>query len=280
MKAYVAIFTRSAIRAVHPELIRSQSADDFQLALRRFLSSYPGSTHLVSDNAKTFAKAATELKRLYNHVNDRAVREILETRLRWSFQCSQAPWHGGSFERLVRSGKKALARTLGRSLVSFEILYTIISEAATVINSWPLTYQTEDPEELKPIAPADFLGRYTPSPATMKIPLAPDNPSAVLAKAARASANFSRHLALRWQNEYLRLPRSANVDDAGEDLPIRDGDVALIPDPSRARVHWPLVRILMAHLGSDGRPRVYTIRSNAGLVTRRPVQTLIPLEVG
>lgn len=283
-KTYIAIFTCAAIRAVHLELIRSQGADDFQLALRRFLSVYPGCTRLVSDNAKTFAKAATELKKLYNHVNDRGVRDLLAARrISWNFQCPQAPWHGGFFERLVRSIKDALARTLGRSLVSFEVLRTIIQETATVINSRPLTYLSDDPDDWKPISPSDFLGGHNLLPLTMQSPVAVgDRPehATVLAKAARASATFARHLATRWQNEYLRHLRSANVGDAGEDRPIQAGDVALLRDPSRSRLHWPLVRIVNAHLGVDGRPRVYTVRTSSGLVTRRPAQALIPLEVG
>ena len=106
----------------------------------------------------------------------------------------------------------------------------------TVVNSRSLTYESEDPEEWKPLTPADFLGRYNPLLLEILIPiieggLPPRAP--VFVRAARASMNYSRHLALRWQKEYLTQLRSANVDDK----PTEENDVALLRDPSRARVH-------------------------------------------
>ena len=116
----------------------------FHLALRRFLSAYPGCRRFISDNAKTFMRAASDVKRLYNLFNDPASRAHLEhRRIEWNFICPRAPWHGGFYERLVRSVKAALRKSLGRQLVSFDQLWTIVCEIAAIINQRPISYMLD-----------------------------------------------------------------------------------------------------------------------------------------
>ena len=282
-KSYIALFTCSATRAIHLELVRSQNTADFHLALRRFLSAHPGCTQLISDNGRTFVRAASDLKRMFRLIKDKDVMAFLESRrISWNFNCPRAAWHGGFFERLVKSVKDPLAKTLGRSLVSFDVLRTIIQEIAAVVNSRPLTHQSDDPDELKPITPADFLGSSGVIPLSMQVPSEREThplSAPELLRAARASANYSRHLASRWQREYLQQLRSANIEDSGKDKPLKIGDVALLRDAPKPRLQWQLVRVTEAHLGRDGRPRTYSIRFSNGTITRRPAQSLCPLEV-
>jgi len=55
-----------------------------------------------------------------------------------------SPWWGGFYERLVRSVKLSLRKVLGRSLLSYEELQTILCEIELVINNRPLAYQSDD----------------------------------------------------------------------------------------------------------------------------------------
>lgn len=64
-------------------------------------------------------------------------------RIQWSFNLEKAPWWGGIFERMVRSVKRCLWKTVELTL---DELTTAVTE---VVKSRPLTYvSTEDMEEL------------------------------------------------------------------------------------------------------------------------------------
>lgn len=141
-KVYVALFTCSATRGIHLELVCSMATPQTHLAIRRFLATYPTCSLFVSDNARSFVRAATDIKKLFNTSRDPSVKDLLaERRIEWQFICPRAPWHGGFYERLVGTVKHALAKTLGRSLISFEEFRTVIYELAAVVNDRPITPQ-------------------------------------------------------------------------------------------------------------------------------------------
>ncbi|GFX69286.1 integrase catalytic domain-containing protein [Trichonephila clavipes] len=50
-----------------------------------------------------------------------------------------------------------LKRTLGRSVLKYDELYTVLCDCESIINCRPLTYVSENPEELIPLAPSMFL---------------------------------------------------------------------------------------------------------------------------
>ena len=60
-------------------------------------------------------------------------------KIEWKFNVARAPWWGGFFERLVRSVKRCLKKTIGKARLTYEELLTIIVEIEGVLNSRPLT---------------------------------------------------------------------------------------------------------------------------------------------
>ena len=101
------LFTRAVTRALHLEIVDSLVVDDFLLAFRRFVARRALPNIIYSDNAKTF-KAAKSLLQSY------FCKEIVW----WKNICPLSPNWGGWWERLVRSVKSALKKTLGKSSVS------------------------------------------------------------------------------------------------------------------------------------------------------------------
>ena len=63
-KAYVLIFTCATSRAVHLELTRSQTAEEFQRKLNAFITRRTRPEKIVSDNAATFKATATWIRRI------------------------------------------------------------------------------------------------------------------------------------------------------------------------------------------------------------------------
>ena len=67
----------------------------------------------------------------------------------WKFNLEKVRWHGGLFERLIKSAKW---KTIGKSTLTYEELLTVITEVEAVLNSMPISYEsTKDLDE--PLTP-------------------------------------------------------------------------------------------------------------------------------
>ena len=72
--------------------------------------------------------------------------------------CGKGPLVGGYWERLVRSVKWCLRKTLGRSTLTFDELATILVEIEATLNNRLLTYVCDDTEGLSyALTPADLI---------------------------------------------------------------------------------------------------------------------------
>ena len=101
---------------------------------------------VYSDNATTFRGALGELRRIYVSQSPRC-----------TYSVPMAPWHGGWWERLIRSTKSALQKSFGNSTVTKEELAVVLTEVEQVLNSRPLTMLSEDPAVEGPLTPNHFL---------------------------------------------------------------------------------------------------------------------------
>ena len=72
----------------------------------------------------------------------------------------RAPWLGGFWERLVRSVKRCLKKSVGRSLLTFEELRTLVVEIEATLNNRPLTYIYDDEEGLTHSSRLDIWSPY------------------------------------------------------------------------------------------------------------------------
>ena len=148
VKTYILLITCTRIRAVHLELTLNLTTSEFLDAFERFVARRGLPSIIFSDNAKTFKRAA----------------DILSSKkgVRWRFITERAPWHGGFWERLVRSVKIALRKSLGKSVVEFNQLRTLLCKIEGAINNRPITYVESEREEPEPLSPTKFLnGRNT-----------------------------------------------------------------------------------------------------------------------
>ena len=71
-------------------------------------------------------------------------QHLVDKEVTWDFIAEKASWWGGFWERLVRSIKNCLKKTIGRSSLTFEELRTLLIEIEAVLNNRPLTYIYDD----------------------------------------------------------------------------------------------------------------------------------------
>ncbi|XP_055590459.1 uncharacterized protein LOC129742573 [Uranotaenia lowii] len=136
VKRWVALFTCLTIRAIHVEVVHSLTTESCIMSIRRFIVRRGASLEIHSDNGTNFRDEAT----FYNNKSERTQHM------------------GGSWERMVRSVKTAMEKSLcaGRKLDD-EGLNTFVVEAAGVVNSRPLMYLPLDSEEAESLTPNHFL---------------------------------------------------------------------------------------------------------------------------
>ena len=145
-KLYMLLFTCGVVRAVHLELVSFLSSPETLMAFRRFVAR-PGVPHYVfSDNAKGFKAMPDLLMRQFEHVSPE-----------WTWIVPDSPWWGGWCERLVRSVKTALWKSVGVNSLTHTELLTVLVEIEACINSRPLTFVWDDIETREPLRPAHFL---------------------------------------------------------------------------------------------------------------------------
>ncbi|GFW22563.1 integrase catalytic domain-containing protein, partial [Trichonephila clavipes] len=153
-KVWIVLYTCAIYRALHLELVSYISTAVFLLSFRRFLAKRGRPRIIYSDNDTNFRGAYNELVDIdWNEVSRYA--EI--QRITWKFIPPTAAWWGDFGERLVRTVKEPLRRTLGNAIFTYEEFLTILCECKKVVNSPPLTYLSEDMQDLTPITPARFL---------------------------------------------------------------------------------------------------------------------------
>ena len=138
------LLTCCSTRAVHLELT---PVDSFLLCFRTFVGRRGLSVTLVSDNAKTFQSSSKEILKI---ARSREVNDYLSTRkVSWKFIVERTPWWGGFYERLVKSVKCSLKKSIGKSHVTYDQLTTLLIGIESIINSRPLTYFSDDQDGVK-----------------------------------------------------------------------------------------------------------------------------------
>jgi hypothetical protein len=220
---------------------------------------------IYSDNGTNFHGANNELKKSVKDINQELVKDFLLNKgINWTFIPPASPHMGGSWERLIRSIKKALSITLKEQFPTEEVLRTVLTEAECTVNSRPLTYVSVQPDDREAITPNHLL-LAGPSNVPHFGTFTEDD--MITRKQWRRAQRLCDIFWNRWVHEYLPtlLPR-AHVLERPD---LKEGDVVIIVDPGLPRNTWPKGIIIKVFPGADGRVRVADVRT-AGGVLRRP----------
>ena len=278
-KAYLALFICLTTRAIHLELVSELSTAKFLLALKRFIARRGICSEIHSDCGTNFVGAARELKELHSlftsesHTNQ--VSSFLSNRgIVWKFNPPGAPHFGGIWEAGVKSAKFHMYRVIGTTRLSFEELYTIMTQIEACLNSRPLTPMSSDPNDLVALTPGHFII----GDCLTSIP-EPDITSEKLNRLTRFQLlqQMSQHFWRRWSGEFLtRLQQRPKWLNHRTNLEIND--LVIVKDENLPPLKWKLGRVINTHPGPDGMVRVVTLKTAEGEL-KRPVVKLCLLPI-
>ena len=221
---------------------------------------------LWSDNAKVFIAGSERLPQTFGPLAPK-----------WKFIVPRSPWWGGWWERLVRSVKSGLKKTLKQRCLTCTELETLLHEVEACINSRPLTFVGDNLEDRRPLTPANFIvgqsNLFTPQRLD-------GEEASVNADQLRERLEVKNTLLEQfwrvWTKEYLRhLPQQLGK---GGHPRVQVGDLVVIREDNIPRLMWPLGRIEEVYEGKDGIVRSCKLRVKTKSMVR-PIQRLYNLEV-
>ena len=119
--------------------------------------------------------------------------------VKWNFNPPLAPLFGGVRETMIKAAKRAAYAILGSANVKDEEMSTAFPGAEALINSRPLTYQSENPFDDVPLTPNHFLCGQVGGPFA---PETVDSSQFSPRKRSRVQ-ELVRHFWHRWLREWL-----------------------------------------------------------------------------
>ena len=268
-KAWIVLFTCAIYRCVHLELVTTLGTAEFLWSFQRFIDRRGRPETVYSDNGTNFVGAVNGFKAVdWNRVK----AEAQVKKIHWKFNPPSAAWWGGWWERLIRMMKDLLKRILGRAKVGYEELLTILCQVEAILNDRPLTYVTEDAEDLIPLTPAMFLQEIH----NVTTPEIDQMNAEGLRTRYRYQVKLREKFRARFRKEYLSL--LVQRGRQRKSVQYKLGDIVLVGADNKKRQEWPMAMITELLPGRDGVVRVVRVKCGNHLLLR-PVQRLYPLEV-
>ena len=112
---------------------------------------------LISDNGTSFVGAQKELRKLvvegHKQIEDFSVLH----KVRWIFTTPLSPHQGGIYESLIKQTKRAIQVAIGQQTLSWNDMSTVFTEVECLLNSRPLRYCSNDPNDLRPLTSNHFM---------------------------------------------------------------------------------------------------------------------------
>jgi transposase InsO family protein len=155
-KAYLALFVCMSTKALHLELVSDLTTNAFLAALRRFVSRRGRPAQVYSDNATNFVSASKELKLFLSRLksSEEVCAYTASEGINWNFNPPHSPHFGGLWEAGIKSVKTHLKKIIGMTPLTFEEMYTILTQVEACLNYRPLYVLSNDFESPAVLTPA------------------------------------------------------------------------------------------------------------------------------
>ena len=158
-KVWICIFTCVTVRAVHLEIVYGMKAEQFFMALQRFISRRNTPDTIILDNVPQFKLTKTTLDKAWQQPisHENMQRFTSHVRIKWKFIIEFSPWMGGFYERLVGMVKSSLRKVIQIKFLTTTQFRTYAIECEHILNSRLLVYIDDDISSTEAIKPNHFL---------------------------------------------------------------------------------------------------------------------------
>ncbi|XP_012234575.1 uncharacterized protein [Linepithema humile] len=280
-KAYLCLFVCMTTKAVHLELVSDLTTEMFLNALKRFISRRGKCETIMSDNGKNFLGASNTLRQMSKLLSDtehqlRTIEFAATQGITWRFIPPHSPHMGGLWEANVKAVKTHLKTVINETLLSFEELYTVLTQVEAILNSRPLCPLNNSPDDLEVLTPGHFLIGTSlhalPEESVLNIPLNRTNRYQLL---TQLQQSFWK----RWSREYItQLQQRTKWKNTVRNDEIQIGKLVLIRDNNLPPLKWGIGRICELHPSSDGLIRVVSLKT-AGQIIQRSLPKICVLPI-
>lgn len=268
VKCYVSVFVCLTIKAIHIELISDLSTDAFLAGLKRFVARRGFPQEIWSDNGTNFQGAKNEMPRLLEQAMCKETESIIKTlandHIQWKFIPPAAPHFGGIWEAGVKSVKTHLKKTLGDSNLTFEEMYTTLTQIEACLNSRPISTLKDDISDLNYLTPGHFLiGR---APLTLPEPSLLDIAIGRLSRWQLLQRIYQQFW-LAWSRDYLNTLQQ-RTKWTNKKQNIEKGMIVLLKEENLPPSKWQLAKIIDTLPGKDNVVRVVSVKTKSTELVR------------
>ena len=135
------------------------TAEQFLMALRRFISRRNTPHTIILDNAPQFKLTKTTADKAWQQsiTHENMQRFTSDAGMKWKFIIEFSPWMWGFYERLVGIVKSSLRKAIQRKFLTTTQFRTYTTECEHILNSRPLAYINNDIRPTNAITLNHFL---------------------------------------------------------------------------------------------------------------------------
>lgn len=161
-------------------------------------------------------------------------------KIEWTFIPPNSPHFGGIWEAGVKSSKYHLRRVVGKQILTFEEMSTLLAQIEAVLNSRPISPMSSDPNVINPLTPAHFIiGRSllsTPEPNMTDL---------VTGRLTRYQLveQMRQHYWTRWSKEYISEMQQ-RIKWKKYQCEVTKDSLVLIKEDNLPRLQWNIGRIV------------------------------------
>ena len=143
----------------------SLTKDNSLAAIKRFVSRRGIPDKINSDNSTIFIGTKGELEfrqALATHEFEDLISTFgKENNITWLTIPTRTPNFGGLWEAAVKSLKRHIYRSIGKTKLFFEDFTTLLAQIEAILNSKPINSVSNDPNDALALTPEHFFNRTT-----------------------------------------------------------------------------------------------------------------------